>query len=70
MLEHDLTKRANMTQVSQSSWLKQEASDFHYSISADEGDLLGIYHNKTKTIGSQTECVCIYDSLHFSSEHN
>lgn len=68
MLEHDLTKRANMTQVSQSSWLKKEVSVYHHGISAD--DLLIKYHDKTKTTGSQTECVCIYDNLYFSSEHN
>lgn len=66
MLEHDLTKRANMAQVSQSSWLKQEITDTRHRISVDENDLCGLF--KVKSVGTQTECICIYDSLHFSSE--
>lgn len=70
MLEFDLTKRATMTQVSQSSWLKQKVTYCRHRISEDESDWRDMYPDNKKSVGIQTECVCIYDSLHFSSEHN
>lgn len=66
MLEHDITKRANMAQVSKSTWLKQEITDTRNRISVEEDGLFGLF--KIKSVGTQTECICIYDSLRFSSE--
>ena len=70
MLEPDVTKRANMNQVSQCLWLKQGVTDFRHRSSFDENASSSPYPISNASTSAQKKVKCAYGKLHGSGECN
>lgn len=68
MLEPDVTKRANMNQISKCSWLKQKVTDSQQRSSTDKDDLSDSHPTNNTSTGTQTDTICIYGKLHSPGE--
>lgn len=67
MLEPDVEKRANMNEISNSSWLIKTVTDSRHRPSLDEYDISAILTNRSSR-STQTSPLCNYGKLHSSGE--